>query len=90
MMGLAREGAESREGARMGLFGAAQAIAFGAGSFLGTAAVDGMRALTPHLPTAYGTVFIAEGCVFLVAAVLAFKIGSNAQVREESVLVPGE
>ncbi|MEM9318655.1 MAG: BCD family MFS transporter [Pseudomonadota bacterium] len=90
MMGLAREGSEAREGARMGLFGAAQAIAFGAGSFLGTAAVDVMRALTPSLPTAYGTVFIAEGTVFLLAAFLALKIGSNTRKSHDSALVPGE
>ena len=90
MMGLAREGTEAREGARMGLFGAAQAVAFGAGSFLGTAAVDGMRALTPHLPTAYGSVFLAEGTIFLVAAILALKIGSTSQVRDDPALVPGE
>lgn len=90
MMGLAREGSEAREGARMGLFGAAQAIAFGAGSFLGTAAVDGMRLVTTHLPTAYGSVFLAEGGIFLIAALLALKIGSNGRDRDVSALVPGE
>ena len=90
MMGLARDGAEAREGARMGLFGAAQAIAFGAGSFLGTAAVDGMRLITPHLPTAYGAVFLAEGSIFLLAAILAVRIGSNVPNRDDSALVPGE
>ena len=69
MMGLARDGDRGARGCPDGsLFGAAQAIAFGAGSFLGTAAVDGMRLITPHLPTAYGTVFIAEGSIFLLAA----------------------
>lgn len=90
MMGLAREGSEAREGVRMGLFGAAQAIAFGAGSFLGTAAVDAMRLVTSHLPTAYGSVFIAEGCIFLIAAILALRIGSNLQDRDDPALVPGE
>lgn len=90
MMGLAREGSEAREGARMGLFGAAQAIAFGLGSFLGTGAVDGMRMLTPNLSSAYGSVFLVEGCLFLVAAVLATKLGSNLRVRDKTQLVPGE
>ncbi|TVQ59345.1 MAG: MFS transporter, partial [Rhodobacteraceae bacterium] len=44
MMALAGAQAPGREGARMGLWGAAQAIAFGVGGFVGTAAVDGMRA----------------------------------------------
>ena len=45
MMGLAAEGPGRQEGLRMGLFGAAQAIAFGAGSLSGTVAVDIARAL---------------------------------------------
>ncbi|MGB0497152.1 MAG: BCD family MFS transporter, partial [Rubricella sp.] len=58
MMMLATGGDRAREGTRMGVFGAAQAIAFGLGSFTGTVAVDVMRSLTPDLPTAYGAVFI--------------------------------
>lgn len=78
MMGLAGEGREAREGARMGLFGAAQAIAFGLGSFLGTAAVDLMRALIDADAVAYGTVFAAEGLVFLIAAALAPRLSQGA------------
>ncbi|MEM9755959.1 MAG: PucC family protein, partial [Pseudomonadota bacterium] len=89
MMGLSREGQEAREGARMGLFGAAQAIAFGAGSFLGTAAVDAMRAATPHLPTAYGTVFAVEGVIFLAAALLALRLDTT-RAAPKAALVPGE
>ena len=40
MMALAGAGANGREGMRMGLWGAAQAIAFGLGGFVGTVAVD--------------------------------------------------
>ena len=40
MMTLASQGNDGREGLRMGLWGAAQAIAFAAGGFLGTVAVD--------------------------------------------------
>ena len=72
----------------MGLFGAAQAIAFGLGSFLGTAAVDVMRLLTPSDPLAYGSVFAAEGVVFLVAAALAARLGVIATPSPK--LVPGE
>lgn len=73
MMGLASEGSTAREGTRMGLFGAAQAIAFGLGSFLGTAMVDLMRSLAPD-PQAYGAVFILEGGLFLISALLAARI----------------
>ena len=44
MMGLAGSGREAREGVRMGLWGAAQAVAFGLGGFSGTVAVDLARA----------------------------------------------
>jgi len=89
MMGLAREGDEAREGIRMGIFGAAQAIAFGLGSFLGTAAADVMRGLIASDALAYGAVFAAEGVIFLVAAVLALSLGQTKQPAN-SGLVPGE
>lgn len=90
MMRLAREGDESREGLRMGLFGAAQAIAFGLGSFIGTALVDLMRALTPSDAIAYGTVFAFEGAVFLVAALLAVRLTSPDETAARAVMIPGE
>ncbi|MBT8409328.1 MAG: BCD family MFS transporter [Alphaproteobacteria bacterium] len=90
MMGLAREGDEAREGARMGLFGAAQAIAFGLGAFLGTAAVDVMRAIVESDAVAYGTVFIVEGAIFLVAATLALRITAPRKDMHSTQMVPGE
>ena len=53
MMALATQGAPGREGVRMGLWGAAQAVAFGAGGLLGAAASDLSRQLigTPGPPT---------------------------------------
>lgn len=90
MMGLAREGDESREGIRMGLFGAAQAIAFGAGSFLGTAAADVMRALVSSDAIAYGSVFAAEGVVFLIAAGLALSLNTHTDPAPAGDLIPGE
>ncbi len=88
MMGLASEGDGPQEGVRMGVFGAAQAIAFGLGAFLGTVAVDVARALTTSDATAYGAVFIAEGSLFFVSALLALRI----TIREAPcpALVPGE
>ncbi len=92
MMGLAREGGDGREGARMGLFGTAQAIAFGFGSFLGTAAADVMRWLMTSDAAAYGSVFAAEGAVFLVAAVLALRLTdpSPRPAMPAGALIPGE
>jgi BCD family chlorophyll transporter-like MFS transporter len=74
MMGLAGAGSGSREGTRMGLWGAAQATAFGLGGFLGTVGVDLVRHLAPSAGTAYAIVFIAESLLFLVAAALAINI----------------
>ena len=91
MMGLAREGGDGREGLRMGLFGAAQAIAFGLGSFAGTAMVDLMRFITPQDAVAYGTVFAFEGLVFLVAAALALRLVSpSAEANARPAMMPGE
>lgn len=91
MMGLAREGGDGREGLRMGLFGAAQAIAFGLGSFAGTAMVDVMRLLTDLDALAYGAVFAFEGFVFLIAAVLALRLVSpNGPADVRPALMPGE
>ena len=91
MMGLAREGGDGREGLRMGLFGAAQAIAFGLGSFAGTAMVDVMRFVTMGDALAYGVVFAFEGFVFLIAAALALRLVSpRGQAHVRPALMPGE
>ncbi|MEX1251802.1 MAG: BCD family MFS transporter [Hyphomonas sp.] len=78
MMTLASAGAKQREGTRMGLWGAAQAIAFGLGGFLGAAAVDIARAFTDTPAPAFALVFAAEGLTFLVAAALALRVGETA------------
>lgn len=71
MMALAGHGRKRREGLRMGLWGAAQAIAFGLGGFLGTVAVDLAKRFYGAPEIAYAIVFSAEGGMFLVAAILA-------------------
>lgn len=84
MMGLAGAGRESREGTRMGLWGAAQALAFGLGGFTGAAGVDLMRALMPTAAEAFLAVFAVEALLFLVAAVLATQL----DVRKLAALGP--
>ena len=71
MMVLASAGQQKREGIRMGLWGAAQAIAFALGGFLGTVAVDVTRYWLDDPAISYGLVFACEGVLFLVAASLA-------------------
>ena len=75
MMRLAGEGRASREGVRMGLWGAAQAIAFGLGGLLGTAASDVARWLMGVPSLAYSAVFSLEALMFVVSAMLAARIG---------------
>ncbi|TPG58556.1 MFS transporter [Roseomonas nepalensis] len=75
MMHLAGRGRASREGVRLGLWGAAQAIAFGLGGLAGTVGVDVVRWATGSAPAAYAVVFAADAAMFLAAAGLAAGIG---------------
>jgi BCD family chlorophyll transporter-like MFS transporter len=81
MMALAGEGRSGGEGVRMGLWGAAQAIAFATGGFLGTVVADlGRFAIGSAVP-AYTLVFALEALAFLFAARLAATVAT----REEEV-----
>ena len=71
MMGMATQGARDRVGARMGLWGAAQALAMAAGGLCGAALVDLARAAFGAPLAAYALVFAAEAVAFLVSARLA-------------------
>jgi len=77
MMRLASEGRAQREGVRMGLWGAAQAIAFGAGGLIGAAASDVARWLLGEPGLAYAAVFAVEALLFIAAARLASRIGQS-------------
>lgn len=76
MMKLAGADGGAREGIRMGLWGAAQAVAFGVGGFMGTMLVDFARMLTDSPAIAYGAVFTFEGGLFLISAALAARIST--------------
>ncbi len=90
MMALASQGRAAREGTRMGLWGAAQAIGFAIGGVLGTAASDLARWLLGSQVAAYGSVFAAEAVLFLAAAALAARITIPAMLRGPSVRPPVE
>lgn len=77
MMALAGAAGPERTGMRMGLWGAAQAIAFGLGGLVGTASVDLTRWLTGEIAFSYGLVFAAEATVFLAAVALAARIAQT-------------
>ncbi|MEO1090579.1 MAG: BCD family MFS transporter [Pseudomonadota bacterium] len=78
MMSLAGAGQKQREGTRMGVWGAAQAVSLAIGGFLGTVAVDVLRAVFGAPVPAYASVFVAEALLFLVAAWLALWVGRAA------------
>lgn len=78
MMQLVASGRPGREGVRMGMFGAAQAIAFGLGGFLGTVILDLGKLATGSVAGGFGTVFLVDAVLFLAAAVLALRIGQPA------------
>ncbi|MBP0463324.1 BCD family MFS transporter [Roseomonas sp. PWR1] len=90
MMKMVGEGQEKREGTRMGMWGAAQAVAFGIGGLAGAAAVDVARIAlgAPHV--AYAVVFIVDALIFVVAAMLAARIGGARRSRGYGPMVPAE
>lgn len=88
MMELVARGRERREGTRMGMWGAAQAIAFGLGGFLGAASADLARLVLEAPAAAYGTVFAGEAVLFLLAARLAARI-EHAPAASPAPAEPG-
>jgi len=85
MMTLASEH-ERATGTRMGVFGAAQAIAAGLAGLLATGTLDLARSLLSDAQ-AYGLVFTLEALLFLVAALVALRILGS---RATPALQPGE
>jgi BCD family chlorophyll transporter-like MFS transporter len=85
MMALATQGPPQREGVRMGLWGAAQAVAFGIGGFTGALASDVARRLIGLPGPAYAVVFATEGLLFLAAAALAWKVAVPAAAPEPAL-----
>jgi BCD family chlorophyll transporter-like MFS transporter len=79
MMQLAGTGKLNREGTRMGLWGASQAIAAGFGGLLGTVLVDVFRLLFSNPADAFGLVFSFEASLFVLAALMSLKIIDHNQ-----------
>jgi BCD family chlorophyll transporter-like MFS transporter len=76
MMELAHRGEAGSAGVRMGLWGAAQAIAFALGGVVGTLIVDSIRYFFGSPVAAFAVVFCAEASLFIVAAGFAVQLDS--------------
>jgi BCD family chlorophyll transporter-like MFS transporter len=73
MMAMIGEHQDGRAGLQMGIFGAAQAIAYATGGFAGGIATDASRALSGSAAAAYASVFVVEAVLFVVAAGFALR-----------------
>jgi BCD family chlorophyll transporter-like MFS transporter len=92
MMALAGAGRADREGTRMGLWGAAQAVAAGAGGLAGAALVDILRHTLPDA-AAFGATFAIEAMIFVLAAIIAVRVietEPRRAPRTPAFAVPGE
>lgn len=74
MMELAGADGEGRSGTRMGVWGAAQAVAFGLGGLTGAVVVDLLRALSGTDAFAFQAAFTGEALLFLCSAALVMRI----------------
>lgn len=83
MMTLAAAGGPGREGVRMGVWGAGQAIAFALGGMIGAGGVDGLRAATGSTADAFALVFGVEALLFVAAAWLAWRPAQAAVLRAQ-------
>jgi len=74
MMRLAVHDGLGKEGIRIGLWGGAQAIAFGLGGLMGAIGSDVARQLITDTGYSYALVFLIESFLFVVSAKLALDI----------------
>ena len=74
MMELSQQGEPGSAGIRMGLWGAAQAIAFALGGLCGNLLIDVVRHLAGSPIPAYAAVFACEATLFCAAAAIALRI----------------
>ncbi len=92
MMSLTGDRADGRAGLRLGVFGAAQAIAYATGTMAGAAGVDIARSLMSSPVRGYLVVFSVQAALFAASAVLALRSASseraNAVFRTRGEMLP--
>jgi BCD family chlorophyll transporter-like MFS transporter len=79
MMELAGRGGSDRAGVRLGVWGAAQALAFGSGGLIGAVAADLARTVIGHDGPAFALTFSVEAGLFLLAAFFALRLPGTAR-----------
>jgi BCD family chlorophyll transporter-like MFS transporter len=84
MMQFASMGSARRDGVRMGIWGASQAMAFGLGGIIGTGLSDIARIVLGDPASAYAFVFFLEGVLFVVAAYLSYQTRTQKQANNMS------
>lgn len=82
MMSLTGDKSDGRAGLRLGVYGAAQAIAYAMGTMLGAVGVDVARALMASPIRGYLAVFFIQAMLFGVAAVLAMRSASSERAHD--------
>ena len=84
-------GESVKPGIRMGLWGAAQAIAFGLGGVIGTAASDFSKVWFANASWAYAIVFALEALMFVISAWIAWRVKKlGAEHHIEQFATPEE
>jgi BCD family chlorophyll transporter-like MFS transporter len=73
------------QGLRIGLWGAAQAVAFAIGGFAGAAGLDVTRHWMGTGIAAFATIFAAEAVCFLAAAMIALNLGRSSNAEPAAV-----
>jgi len=81
MMGLTVKGKAGGAGLRMGFWGAAQAMAYGLGGFLGAALSDVARAFLGSPAAGYILVFLLEAVLFVAAAGIVLSVRAASRAR---------
>jgi MFS transporter, BCD family, chlorophyll transporter len=87
MMGLSAAANPAQAGIRMGVYGAAQAVAQAVGGLSGAVASDELRRVFGSDGVGFGAVFALEAALFAVAAVLASAAADAGRVRSADVVL---
>lgn len=92
MMALTGDKTDGRAGLRLGVFGAAQALAYATGTMAGALGVDTAKAVLDSPLRGYLAVFSAEAVLFAASAFLALRSASSERAndvfRERAEMIP--